>query len=1044
GGGAVRVRSQESSVALSNEYRESFAGNVAISASGATGGGSVDLQGRNVLAVAPGTTLAARATASGVGGQVRTASGGLLDVRGVAVDAGGPGGAGGWTIESGASLAIVHAGDDAWDDEGVSLVDDAALSAALDAGGSVSVVVPPNEDFAQINIAPGVAIAYTGGQRVGLSLQAQGGQIVGGLYPNETVGPWSIVSSGGGALDIALDAASSLYLLGGTLASAGGDVLLRSRASASTGVTLSDVGVDSGGGDVLIDGGESAQTSVQLLGTEVWTGGGALALRGSAASGVGVAVQLQSDLDTRVGRADDGAGGALTIEGTAAGAFGAGVALSRSTLHTATGGLSIAGRFAAADGAAGTGVSLVATALTSTSGAIDIDGRATGDGTGVSLAGYSVIDAGTAPQPGLISSTTGAIGITGVGSASAGGVGGSGVSVHNYEIASGSGAIRLSGRGMAGTAVADPDGPAGLWLSQGTRLASGSGDIQLDGYAAGAGAGIRIEAAGTLGDAAGIEAGGNVVLRAGNTGGDALRIAGSVAAQGMVNVRAGSVDAAGVASDDTAAAMALGGAGGFVSMASLANIAAPDLVIGHAGHAGTITVSEALARSGNLSLHNAGGAGGIVLDAAVDVGAATLALVSGGSISQSAGGGITAGALLARSTGGDVALASAANTVGTLAGDAAGGFDFRDSDALTIGSVDAQGAGSAGAGAALAGTGLASGGGLRVQTLAGDLTLGAAVAAVTDADLVTAGRLQNTAGATITAGNRWRVWADTWIGETRGGLAGSGPLPNLFNCSYAGACGVDAGIAGNHFIYRQQPTLTVTIGDATREYGLDNPAFAFAVDGLVFADDLAGNVLAGTPTTTATLGSDVGAYAIGGAFGSAAGYAVQVNPGTLAITPATLTYIADPISLFYGQPFGGFSGTVAGLRNGDTLADFDGTLVFSTTGQAALFPGVYPILGGGLASGNYVFAQAPANFTALQVAGTPPLDLPDLVRLPPETYVYSSNVGQMAMCAATGPLDGTRLDGAGDTLGREWARVRSRPNLTSCVATDRKNSCSDF
>src|SRR3546814_6194141 len=81
-------------------------------------------------------------------------------------------------------------------------------------------------------------------------------------------------------------------------------------------------------------------------------------------------------------------------------------------------------------------------------------------------------------------------------------------------------------------------------------------------------------------------------------------------------------------------------------------------------------------------------------------------------------------------------------------------------------------------GQALTATGVGAGTDVFVRNLIGDLVLNAGATAGNDIDLVTAGLLQNTAGATLSAGNAWRVWASTWIGETRGGLAGSGTLPH--------------------------------------------------------------------------------------------------------------------------------------------------------------------------------------------------------------------------------------------------------------------------
>src|SRR3546814_13103778 len=79
----------------------------------------------------------------------------------------------------------------------------------------------------------------------------------------------------------------------------------------------------------------------------------------------------------------------------------------------------------------------------------------------------------------------------------------------------------------------------------------------------------------------------------------------------------------------------------------------------------------------------------------------------------------------------------------------------------------------------------------------------------------------------------------------------SSDLPNLYNCTFAGACGVVVPAAGNHFIYAAQPTATITIGDAMREYGLDNLAFTFIVGGMILGD-IAGNAITGEPGTVAT------------------------------------------------------------------------------------------------------------------------------------------------------------------------------------------------
>ena len=108
--------------------------------------------------------------------------------------------------------------------------------------------------------------------------------------------------------------------------------------------------------------------------------------------------------------------------------------------------------------------------------------------------------------------------------------------------------------------------------------------------------------------------------------------------------------------------------------------------------------------------------------------------------------------------------------------------------------------------------------------------------------------------------------------------------------------------------------------------------------------------------------------------------------------------------------------------------------------------GYYPV-NGGTSAKNYVFVQAPGNATALQVIPLPQLSSTptDLISDPVNTYLYDRNLaGGAPVCAINASLDDQQLASSGDALSNEWSKVRSRPNLTSCFDTERKNSCGDF
>jgi hypothetical protein len=139
-----------------------------------------------------------------------------------------------------------------------------------------------------------------------------------------------------------------------------------------------------------------------------------------------------------------------------------------------------------------------------------------------------------------------------------------------------------------------------------------------------------------------------------------------------------------------------------------------------------------------------------------------------------------------------------------------------------------------------------------------------------------------------------------------------------------------------------------------------------------------------------------------------------------------------------------FDGSVSGFRNGDTLsASTDGSLIFGTPANTNSPTGLYAISGRGLSASNYIFTQASGNAVALTI--TPPQGTYtlDFVRETPVTYVYDRNFGIVGLCPATDLAASTR-DKDGDTLTREWSRVRSRPNLANCVSTRQENSCGDF
>jgi hypothetical protein len=169
--------------------------------------------------------------------------------------------------------------------------------------------------------------------------------------------------------------------------------------------------------------------------------------------------------------------------------------------------------------------------------------------------------------------------------------------------------------------------------------------------------------------------------------------------------------------------------------------------------------------------------------------------------------------------------------------------------------------------------------------------------------------------------------------------------------------------------------LTLTGSDATREYGAADPAFSATFSGFVNGETFANAGITGSAGGLSSAGatSPVGTYAYTPTAGSlsSTNYAfTQFVDGRVTVTPATLTIVADAVTRAYGDADPAFTGSVSGLRNGDSLAAvLGGALTFTTNATVTSHVGSYGLNGSGLSvvSPNYVLTQAAANATALTI-----------------------------------------------------------------------------
>ncbi len=122
--------------------------------------------------------------------------------------------------------------------------------------------------------------------------------------------------------------------------------------------------------------------------------------------------------------------------------------------------------------------------------------------------------------------------------------------------------------------------------------------------------------------------------------------------------------------------------------------------------------------------------------------------------------------------------------------------------------------------------------------------------------------------------------------------------------------------------------LTATVANATRPYGDENPIFRVSYTGFVNGESE--SVFNELPenqrpqlSTTATQRSGIGTYPISFSSGDLNNYTISSNPGTLTITKAPLTLIAEDKSREYGDNNPTFTYITEGLKNGETTPQWN-------------------------------------------------------------------------------------------------------------------------
>lgn len=146
------------------------------------------------------------------------------------------------------------------------------------------------------------------------------------------------------------------------------------------------------------------------------------------------------------------------------------------------------------------------------------------------------------------------------------------------------------------------------------------------------------------------------------------------------------------------------------------------------------------------------------------------------------------------------------------------------------------------------------------------------------------------------------------------------------------------------FKYTIKPAqLLVTVNDASRGYGDENPQFTYTVSGFINGDD--SSIFSSYPiiTTTATAKSNVGTYNITASGCSAPNYSITYKQGVLTITKAPLKAKIKDVSRVYGDYNPSFSMSYEGLKNGETAPSWITSPNYSTAANNQSSIGNYDI-----------------------------------------------------------------------------------------------------
>lgn len=169
-------------------------------------------------------------------------------------------------------------------------------------------------------------------------------------------------------------------------------------------------------------------------------------------------------------------------------------------------------------------------------------------------------------------------------------------------------------------------------------------------------------------------------------------------------------------------------------------------------------------------------------------------------------------------------------------------------------------------------------------------------------------------------------------------------------------------------------SLTMTANDKTMTYGGKVPTLDASYEGLKNNETQPAWNTEPKYSTTATSASKVGTYPITISDADAKNYQLTIQKGTMSVEKAELTVIADNKSRIYGEENPEFTLTYTGLKNEETVPEWEKKPTVETTADVKSNVGTYPISVKDAVAVNYnitaVDGTLTVNKAALQITPT--------------------------------------------------------------------------